>query len=217
MFIDNQNQDPTPDGGTTTTPPTPTPQQADPQVNWESRYKGLQRTLDALQKKFDQLQEQYNQTLGELETERQTGRRVATEKTGSDALIKKLQEENAALQNQVKGHSLEKDRMKLIMDEFPDLAGFEVDGNLPTAESIELLRPKLESFRKRIGSTVNQTVQNKLQGAGPTPAGKTQEPGAHTEDYIYRRLAQLGGRRTPEQEVEYESLMEEWNKLQEKQ
>jgi uncharacterized protein YukE len=188
-------------------------QQGDQQVNWESRYKGLQTTYDKLQKNFDSLKVKHDETLGELEEMRQESKKIGAEKGTVDQRITELTAENAKLQEQLKSQEFRGERMKLIMGEFADLATFEADGLLPEAPTVEELKPKLESFRAKIGGTVDQSVKNKIQGVGATNTTRVNEPPGHTKEWVYDRLRMLSGHRTPEQEIEYQALRNEWDEL----
>jgi hypothetical protein len=190
------------------------PAQGTQQVNWEARYNGLNATYGKLQKKFEDLERSSQQTMAELEELRQSHKKVDGEKANLSSDLQKLQAEKAALEGRLTSAAFDKERMKLIMGEYPELAGFEAEGLLPTADTVDTLKPKLEAFRTKLGGNINAGVQKKLQGAGPAPSGKNDtNPGTHSEEYIYTRLNQLAGHRTPEQQVEYQGLQDEWDTL----
>ena len=192
-----------------------TAQQNVQQPDWEARHKGLQRTYDALRTKYDALVLSHDQLVGEMEELRQGSRRFETEKTTLQNSLAQYEKDKNELEQKLKIKDFEKERTTLIMKEYPDLAGWEAEGLLPSALTIEELKPKLQTFQKKFDDTIGTGVKKKLQGSGPAQSGQKEMQTGHTSEFIYRRLSQLAGHRTPEQEVEYQALHDEWDALEE--
>ena len=184
------------------------------QVNWEARYNGLNVTFGKLQKKYEDLQIQYQTLNAETEELRQTHKKVDGEKAVLLSDLDKIKGEKSTLEGKLNSAAFDKERMKLIMADYSELATFEAEGLLPTATTVEELKPKLDAFRAKLGGNIIDGVKKKLQGTGPAPSGKNDaNPGTHSEEYIYTRLSQLAGHRTPDQIVEYQGLQDEWDEL----
>jgi hypothetical protein len=102
--------------------------------------------------------------------------------------------------------------MKLIVSEYPELAAFEAKDLLPTAATIEELKPKLDLFKETVTGKSKQQVLDTLNGA----SGGINNPPADTpltKDQIYDKLQKLAGSRSPADQKEYETLQEKWQEL----
>jgi hypothetical protein len=195
------------DGGKETTPPSsPQPE------NWEKRYKGLQVAYDKLQKKYDALDASHNQVMVELEEERLKTKTHDTDKKSLSDALAKAEADKTALQGQLSSHSIERERTKLILSEFADLAGFEADGLLPTAATIEELKPKLEAFRTRVGGLATDEAKRKIAGTVPTGGGNNPPP-TRSKEFVYAELNRLAGSQNPKDREKYKELIDEWDEL----
>jgi hypothetical protein len=199
------------------TTPEPAPKQ-EPQssqaIDWQARYNGLNSAYSKLQKRHEDLQAKFDQLSEEHETSIQGSKKHDAEKTDLSSKIASLEREKQELSNQLSKQSFKDQRIKLILTDFPDLTTFEADGLLPDADTIENLKPKLESFRTALERRTKNGVQEKLKGLGPTPANRTNiTPITHSREFLYARLSQLAGHRTPEQQVEYQQLQAEFDEL----
>ena len=190
---------------------TPPAQQVD--TNWEDRFKGLQRTYAKAQKKLETLEEEKDDLLEETETSKQS----ALEK---EAKLKELQDAQDKAQadldrltGELTTQEAKNKRANLILADFPDLARFEADGLLPTADTDEELIEKFTKFRDTLKSSISSGVEQQIVGASPADAGSTATTPVRTKQEIYARLTALAGRRTPEQDAEYTTLMDEWDEL----
>lgn len=190
------------------TPKTDPP--AQPDTDWEGRYKGLQRTFDRTKKELDDLREKQEDLLEESETSKQTER-------DTKALLEKLQKdmddkqaEFDSLTGELATHKAKGERADLIMSDFSDLASFEARGLLPQAETVEEMKEKFEAFRDALKDTVQAGVQEKVTGAGPASTGGGQTP-TRSKEQIYARLQQLAGTRDAKERQEYDALLAEWD------
>lgn len=190
------------------------PPKSDPASNpqpsdWEKRYKGLQQAYERLQKKFEQLTLTHEQVVSELEEVRQTITTHSNEKKILTDALTKLEATKKDLEGQVASHAIDRERTKLIMSEYSDLAGFEADGLLPTAATIEELKPKLEAFRGRVKGISSAEALEKLRGTPPTGGGGNPPP-ARSKETVYAELTRLAGSRDPKDREQYDKLMNEW-------
>lgn len=194
---------------------TETPTQPD-ETNWEDRFKGLQRTFDRRQKEYTKLQEQYDAILEQVETAKQDDRAKQTELE----ILQKAMEESKTKLDKLTGELTAQEarskRATLIMSQFPDLAKFEASGLLPAAETEEDLIEKLGNFREALKTTVETNVQQKIVGASPDDTGSTSTVPVLSASEIYSRLTALAGRRDQASRDEYQQLLEQWDRLQNK-
>lgn len=208
MSTDDLNQDPEP------APPEPKPAGSSQQVvDWEARYKGLQRTYDKLDKEHTALKGKYDQQQEEHETALQESRKKLNEYDEFKKTFQALENDKSSLEKELASHRAQVDRTKTIMAKFPDLAPFEAQGLLPEAPTIEELETKLENFRKAIGDSVDKSALDKLRGYTPPSASNNQPPATQSKEQVYAELTRLSGRRTPEQQARYEELLRIWDDL----
>jgi chromosome segregation ATPase len=185
----------------------------DSTVDYEKRYKGLQRTYETLQAKMNKLQEQYDQLVAEAEGLRQSIRTHEGEKATLSTNLKTLETERDNLNKQISTHSLQQERMKLILREYPDLANFEAQGLLPNADTLEDLKPKLDTFRSTLTGMVGDNVRNKLSGSVPSVGSNNGGNVVRSKETVYAELERLAGSRTTEDRNKYAALLKEWDEL----
>jgi hypothetical protein len=139
-------------------------------VDWEARYKGLQR---ASEKKRLDLEEQLEKAQGNLATttqmlEEAKGDSGVLEKKQKEALeaktdleteVEKLQKEHDRLQKQI-------DQQSIIMNDFPHLAP--VAEFIPAAPDEEGFRDGAKKLSDAINSMVDKGVETSLSGSSPT-------------------------------------------------
>lgn len=183
-----------------------------PSVDWEKRYKGLQQAYDKLQKKYDTLDASHNQVITEMEEIRQNLKGHEGEKKVLADTLAKLEADKNELQGKIAAHAIERDRIKLIMGEYADLAKFEAQGLLPIASSIEELKPKLDAFRDAFKSSVGEEARNKILGSSPS-GGNTSPLPTRSKEEVFAKLTRLAGSRDPKDREEYERLRDEWDEL----
>src|SRR5574340_1098040 len=187
---------------------------ADPQqVDWEARYKGLQRTYDRLTKDHDALKAKYDELTDDAENVRQASRKGSDEIETLKKSYQALETDKKAIETELAVHRAQVDRTKTIMAEFSDLAPFEAQGLLPSATSPVELKTKLEAFRKAIQDSADKTAINKLQGYTPPSSGGNTPPTSPSKEQVFAELQRLAGRRNAEQQARYEELMSIWDEL----
>lgn len=182
-------------------------------VDWEARYKGLQRTYDRLMKDNDALKLKYETLLDESETARQEARKTSESSESLKKSIKELEDRKMALEADLANHRAQVDRTKTIMAKYPDLAPFEAQGLLPSAATTEELEQKLENFRKAIHDSVDETALSKLRGYTPPSSANNQPPASQSKESVFAELQRLSGRRTSEQQARYDELISIWDDL----
>jgi len=189
--------------------PTATPQS----VNWEKRFNGLNSAYQKLQDKYTALEEERNTLLASIEESKQGDRltKAQVEKLQADLLS--AQTEKESLSTQITTLQATKQRINLVMAEFPELAQFEAKGLLPNASTEEEMRSKFTDFRLALGGMVQQSVQGKAQGAGPAPSGAGTQAPTLTREQIYAELTRLAGSRKDEDRLRYTELLKAWDNL----
>lgn len=180
--------------------------------DWEGRYKGLQRLFDKTKGQLDSLTVTHQQTMDELEEQKAKYRVLEATNVGLTNDLGKLGGEKTELEKTIAERSFDKERMKLIVSEYPELAAFEAKDLLPSATTIEELKPKLELFKQTVTGKSKQDVLDTLKGAGSGINNPPEKPDL-TKDQIYDRLALLAGSRSPADQKEYAELMEKWQEL----
>lgn len=184
-------------------------------VDYEKKYKGLQTVYNRLEAKEQKTQGALDTALAEVES---LNLQLATAKTKIASLEadlgKKDQEVNAEKENSKK-ESKTAMRLRLLVDEFSDLAKFEKAGILPSAETEEELKTALTNFRGTISSIVGEDVMKKLRGSGlPSNTfndGDKNGSDQMTSDQIYDRLMKIAGDKT--KILEYKELQRRYDEL----
>jgi len=191
--------------------PKPAPP-AQPEVNWEDRYKGLQRTFDRTQKELNALKEKEENILEQSETTKQSEREAKAQLDKLQKELEKKQAEFDSLTGELATHKAKGERADLIMSDFSDLAPFEAKGLLPQAETIEEMKEKFQAFRDALKDTVQAGVQEQVTGAGPASTGGGRSP-RRSKEQIFARLQQLAGTRDQTERLEYNALLAEWDEI----
>lgn len=208
------NEDnPTPENDGNPAPQPGSGQPPKPASEWESSYKGLQKTYDKLFAEHQALVAKHESTIGELEA-------LKADKRQGDSSVTSLRQELVSkdteierLKKEAQSSDKKANRSTLILRDFSDLAQFEGEGLLPDAETEDELKAKLTKFRETVGKTIDSGVDRKIKGAGPPPVGR-QEPPKLSSDEIYDRLVQLAGSQDPKDQAEYLQLHRQWIELQ---
>lgn len=180
--------------------------------DWEKRYKGLSATYTKLQAQFQKLTEDHEKLLGTREELEVNAKSVKAEIEKMKSDLDALTAEKEKLTQQLTTQEAKEVRTKLILSEYPDLAAFEAKGLLPAGATPEETKQLLDNFREALGSSVDQTLQKKVQGSGATAVGPTVAP-KRSKEQIYAELTRLAGSRNPEDRVKYEALIVEWDDL----
>ena len=180
-----------------------------PHEDWERRFKGMQTAYNKQQTQLAEQSADYEKTLGEVEELRAQAQSFEGEKEGLQAQLTELDTMKGDLESQINTHSLQADRSKLIMEEFMDLAPFEAKGLLPSAENVEEMKERFENFRQAFNTTVDQTMKNRMTGMSTAPSSNV-PPQPRTKETVYAEITRLAGRKTPEEQAQYDALMQEW-------
>jgi chromosome segregation ATPase len=194
------------------TPPAPTPAPA-PAENYEARYKGLQRSYDTLRQKTEALEAERTQALSEAETLKQTDAQRQATLDRLQREIDAAKAEKETLSAQMSSQAIVLTRKNLILKDYPDLAQFEANGQLPEAKTEEEMKTTFTKFRETFSAAVAAAVQQKVTGAAPAPTSNL-PPASMSKEEVYARLTRLAGSRdgTKEKE-EYNQLIRQWDDL----
>jgi chromosome segregation ATPase len=186
---------------------------AQPDEDYEKRFKGLQKLFEKQQKKVTDLEEERDKLLETRESSTQTEKQKQVELDKAKLDLDLLTREKETLTAKLTTHESKAQRTELILSDFSDLAAFEAQKMLPDAPTIEELRTKLTAFRAAYQASVEKTVQAKIQGAGPAPTAPTIPPAGRSKEQIYAELSRLAGSRNADDRKKYDELVEEWDKL----
>lgn len=184
-------------------------------TDWEKSYKGLQSSYQKLKAATDttvaELQRQLGESQSTIETQKleiaSLNEKLASEGQRAEAVTK----ERDAIKQEAEATKANLTRAKLVMDKYPQLAGFEARGLLPTAESEEALTAVLEEFANVMNAKASSELQQRLSGAvPPQPPGTPQD--TETEDFLWRKMSETAN--TPEfleWQRKFDALMERKN------
>jgi seryl-tRNA synthetase len=139
-------------------------------IDWEARYKGLQR---ASEKKRNELEQQLTKAQSELES---TTTELESVKSDTGSLESKRTEAEKAkeeLENEIQNLSIEKETLEkqlnqqnIIMSDFPQLAP--LAKFIPSATDDDSFRQTATEFNEALTQYVDRGVDVSLQGASPT-------------------------------------------------
>ena len=194
---------------TTTVQPVIAPQGED----YEKRFKGLQKLFDTQRKELETLQLEHSTSVEGREALLQQQKQAQAQLDATKAQLSALTTEKETLLAQVKIHETQALRSKLILADFTDLAAFEARGLLPPADTEEEMKSKFTAFREALGTTVSQTIKEKLQGASPAATSPTTPNPTRSKEEVYAELTRLAGSRKPEDRAKRDALTVEWDEL----
>lgn len=144
---------------------------------WAKSYKGLQGAYQKLQNETKTQVDTLNTQLADAQTQIESLKQGGTSKddqlTVLQTEVAKKQEELTKLQTDKANADQQLQRKNLVMQEFPELASWEAQGLLPSADSDDALREQLEKFRGTLAGQVGAGVKQTLKGASPDLSGKT--------------------------------------------
>jgi len=176
----------------------------------EKQYKGLQTTYNALHESNKSLLSEKDTWTAEKTTLQnqldQSSNDQGDFKAQFDELTGKytaLETKNTELENKDK-------RTGLILDEFPDLLGFEKKGLLPEFDGDEEgFKTKLTDFKEALGSNAQQAVEDELDGAGPD--GTDGDNTAPDRDKLLDEMTRIAG--DPLKSDRYRDLQEKLDEI----
>jgi hypothetical protein len=176
---------------------------------WEKKYKGLQTAYNKLDGEKKKVQDDLNSSLGTIEEQKVKITNLEKQVVDLTSSVGVKDKEVQGAKGEATAKAMEVTRLKLIVDEFPQLAVFEKGGVLPTANSTEELRTKFTAFATAMSSIVGDSVKDKLKGAG-LPAGQNQ-PVTPTIDSLYDQMSRIAG--LPGKQDEYRKLRDQYDAL----
>lgn len=191
------------------TPNAPTPDAG----SWESKYKGLQAVVEKKERERANAEADKLRISTELEDLKIKTQALQIEFDKLQGLYSAEAENSKTANTNLSQKQLEIGRLKLIVDDFPDLSSFEKSGVLPVANTVDELREKLTNFRIALKGAVGSNVKDLLAGSSP-PSNDGQSPNDLTEDQIYSQLNILS--KDNKRKAEYMILREKWDKIVEK-
>jgi hypothetical protein len=141
-------------------------------IDWEAKYKGLQRTLDAVQGKLTASEEKARDFEGKYGKAMTDSERLAAE-------LKTKGEEAMSHLTGLTSTKAEYTRFRWLAENAPDLMEFEKDGLLP-AVGVDKLPEVVEKFRAKLGKGkeeatkegAKKTAEALLEGQTPPPPPK---------------------------------------------
>jgi chromosome segregation ATPase len=196
----------TPAPTNSTSAPTP-----DSGGDWENKYKGLQKVVNKYHTDNEKLRGDLQIAQADLEQLKldKAALEGQLNQAKSDYDSSKETAENTA--KSLSAKDLEIARLKLLIDDFPGLASFEKKGVLPTADNVEELRTRFQSFQEAMKDIVKTGTQQALtNSAPPAPSGSASGPDISLES-MQDQLNQLAGK--PDKRQEYLRLRDQFDAL----
>jgi chromosome segregation ATPase len=139
-------------------------------IDWEKRYKGLQRASEKKSKKLeDELTKQKSDlesTVTELEEMRSDSGSLESKQKEAEEAKTKLEDDVQALQKEHDQLQTQINQQNIVMSEFPHLAP--VAKFIPTAESDDDFRTGAKEFSDALTTMVNKGVETSLEGSSAT-------------------------------------------------
>jgi hypothetical protein len=173
-------------------------------VDWETRYKSLQRVQEQKRQKLDQqiadLTTKHEQAL--LETQEKKQAAEILEKQQAQFLKEKGELEGKLQVAQAEQESLNKKVLfqKIILEDFSDLADMS-DYIIPVATTEEEVRSKATALREKMGKRVQASVKEVMTGASSTVQGTGNTiPTSSEEEALWRKIYDTAGRVGKEEE-----------------
>lgn len=163
--------------------------------DWQASYKGLQALYNKLKKSHDELEAKYAAVV-------QSSEETNLQVTNRDKQLEVLQTELGNLKTQIQSLEGEKaktegrvTRAQLIMAKYPELAEFEADGLLPSADTQEELEQAFQKFREKLLKQGVKLERQKTAGAPPdTDLSNKSQDIDEGEDYVWEQMIASAGR-----------------------
>ena len=166
-------------------------------TNWEAAYKTLQRNYNTLKQQSDALRAQSAELNENFAAQANRLKELETSLSEKDASLAELQKMKEELEATAGSLKAKLERQNLILSEFPELVEFEAKGLLPTADDMDTLRERLETFKNTLGEIRKGAIEQELSGASPEPvevAGEGDEKSPQlTLDEAWNKVTQLAG------------------------
>lgn len=182
---------------------TATPGQTEAGTDWEARFKGQQRAYNELKAQFDTLKAERDslakqlseaqEKLKAIEEKAAKAKGEASElsasKSALEEKIAKLEEQLGQLKAEREKTDAQLERMRLVINEYPDLAPYEAKGLLRSDLADDKLKEYLDEFRSLVVAQAQQAATSFASGATPPPAGS--DLSTLTETDIVNRMMEL--------------------------
>jgi hypothetical protein len=175
-------------------------------IDWEARYKGLQRATEKKRNELEQQLAKANEDLESTVTELETikGDTGSLESKQVEALKAKEELENQLQTLSADKEALEKqlNQQSIVMSEFPQLAP--LAKFIPAAADEETFRQSASEFQSALGQYIDKGVDDSLKGASPTfEQGSDEKLADDSElDKAWNTIYKYGGIPGHEEEVE---------------
>lgn len=173
-------------------------------VDWEDRYKGLQRASEkkrtSLEKTIADLQEKLAATTETLETINSDASAQQTARQEAENKIAEIQSSLEGIQKERDELSAQLERQNIILKEYPSLAPFA--NFIPSGADDETFRSSLSEFADALKVYVKEGVKETISGSSHvTQDDDTMATGAE-EDQLWNTVYSLAG--IPGKEQEYQ-------------
>ena len=175
------------------------------QVDWEARYKGLQRVQE-------QKRQQLDQQIADLTQKNEQAIQDFNEKKSAVEAFEKQQatylQEKGQLEEQLKTAQAELDKtnkkvlfQKIILAEFPDLS--DMIDYIPVGETEEDIRKNAEAFKSKVAGHVDKQVKSVIDGSSSPPSSKDDKPPTtNEEDALWKKVYETAGQQGKEEEYQ---------------
>jgi chromosome segregation ATPase len=180
----------------------------DSNVDWEKRYKGLQRATEKkrneLEAQLETAQKEIESTTTELEEVKGDTGSLEKKKTEAEESKEKLENEIQTLQSEHDSLQKQIDQQNIVMTDFPHLAP--VAKFIPAADDEEGFRKGAEELSTAINTYVDKGVETSLKGSSATfeeGDSDDMDSGASELEEAWQVVYQYAG--NPEKQEEYDA------------
>ena len=178
----------------------------------EKAYKTLQTKYNVLYERTTKLEadnKELSAKIAQLELDNESkDRELETKSQATDTFSGKVEE----LTKTIETKDSEIKRLKLIMNEFPQLAEFEDTGVLPKSGTEEELRSAMKLFAQKIEKIAGKKFSQDVEGVDATDDGGSSasdgDDQALSYDDIYNQGLKLAGRHDPDNQDKFHKIEE---------
>lgn len=186
------------------TPPkkeTPSPEPSD---DFEKKYKGLQSASEKQRQKLaDNLeveQDKVTELTKQLAEAGGSAELLTAEKEAKTKELDEAQAQLATITDEKKAVEDQLERQEVIASDFPSLTG--LGDYIPKGDTIEDFKANAEKFKEKMGSRVDDAVDEKLKGATPQVPTGDDEVSSTEKDKAYNKVSSLAGVAGKEEEYQ---------------
>jgi len=184
-------------------------QSAEPSVDWEARFKGLQGSYQTLKSKYDSSTDSVLTLQTELETLKQDSTSTQSKLSQIEEQLNAEKMQAEKLATELEGAKKKNDISKKVLADYPELSKFWAEDLIPVADDVDEQVKIFEKFKSNLTSKVDAEIDEKVKGSSPVVSGSAQKMSA---DSIYKEMSILAGSNDPKDRARYAVLQDLWDK-----